>query len=53
MDSALQTVMESAATGIKQMANKFQLCNDLRTAAYVWSAFKIFEAIESSGISQQ
>ncbi|XP_017046427.1 LOW QUALITY PROTEIN: glutamate dehydrogenase, mitochondrial [Drosophila ficusphila] len=53
VDSALQTVMESAAAGIKHMAHKFELCNDLRRAAYVWSAFKIFQALESSGISQQ
>ncbi|KAH8356422.1 hypothetical protein KR200_000462 [Drosophila serrata] len=53
VDSALQTVMESAAIGIKQMANKFELCNDLRRAAYVYSSLKVFEAIESSGISQQ
>ncbi|XP_016949816.1 glutamate dehydrogenase, mitochondrial [Drosophila biarmipes] len=53
VDSALQTVMEAAALGIKQMAHKFELCNDLRRAAYVWSSFKIFQAMESSGISQQ
>eukprot|EP00099_Drosophila_melanogaster_P023380 NP_651140.1 big bubble 8 [Drosophila melanogaster] len=53
VDSALQTVMESAARGIKEMAHKFELCNDLRRAAYVWSSFKIFQAMESSGISQQ
>ncbi|KAH8335415.1 hypothetical protein KR074_001504 [Drosophila pseudoananassae] len=53
VDAALQTVMESAARGIKQVANKFALCNDLRKAAYIWSTFKIFNALESSGISQQ
>lgn len=53
VDAALQTVMESAALGIKQVANKFVLCNDLRKAAYIWSTFKIFNALESSGISQQ
>lgn len=53
VDAALQTVMESAAAGIKTTANKFALCNDLRTAAYIWSIFKIFRAMESSGISQQ
>ncbi|KAH8278694.1 hypothetical protein KR018_007078 [Drosophila ironensis] len=53
VDAALQTVMESAALGIKQVANKFELCNDLRRAAYIWSTFKIFNALESSGISQQ
>ncbi|KAL7727553.1 hypothetical protein ACLKA6_000109 [Drosophila palustris] len=53
VDAALQTVMEAAAAGIKMTANKFELCNDLRTAAYIWSIFKIFRALESSGISQQ
>ncbi|KAH8383919.1 hypothetical protein KR009_011299 [Drosophila setifemur] len=53
VDAALQTVMEAAALGIKQVANKFELCNDLRRAAYIWSTFKIFNALESSGISQQ
>ncbi|XP_017849602.2 glutamate dehydrogenase, mitochondrial-like [Drosophila busckii] len=53
VDAALQTVMESAAAGIKMTANKFELCNDLRRAAYIWSIFKIFRALESSGISQQ
>ncbi|KAH8388632.1 hypothetical protein KR093_011571 [Drosophila rubida] len=53
VDSALQTVMESAAQGIKATAHKFELCNDLRTAAYIWAIFKIFRALESSGISQQ
>ncbi|XP_052835443.1 glutamate dehydrogenase, mitochondrial isoform X1 [Drosophila gunungcola] len=53
VDAALQTVLESAAIGIKQMANKYELCNDLRQAAYIWSASKIFNAMESSGISQQ
>ncbi|XP_034112527.1 glutamate dehydrogenase, mitochondrial [Drosophila albomicans] len=53
VDAALQTVMESAAEGIKMTAHSFELCNDLRTAAYIWSIFKIFRALESSGISQQ
>ncbi|KAH8310404.1 hypothetical protein KR044_001126 [Drosophila immigrans] len=53
VDAALQNVMEAAAKGIKQTANKFELCNDLRAAAYIWSIFKIFRALESSGISQQ
>ncbi|XP_030573639.1 glutamate dehydrogenase, mitochondrial-like [Drosophila novamexicana] len=53
VDAALQTVMESSGAGIKATANKFELCNDLRTAAYIWSIFKIFRALESSGISQQ
>ncbi|XP_068156730.1 glutamate dehydrogenase, mitochondrial [Drosophila tropicalis] len=53
VDAALQTVMEAAAEGIKITANKFELCNDLRTATYIWSVFKIFRALESSGISQQ
>ncbi|XP_034488094.1 glutamate dehydrogenase, mitochondrial-like [Drosophila innubila] len=53
VDAALQTVMEAAAAGIKMTAHHFELCNDLRTAAYIWSIFKIFRALESSGISQQ
>ncbi|EDV94364.1 glutamate dehydrogenase, mitochondrial [Drosophila grimshawi] len=53
VDAALQTVMESSGIGIKSTANKFELCNDLRTAAYIHSIFKIFRALESSGISQQ
>ncbi|BFF93036.1 glutamate dehydrogenase mitochondrial [Drosophila madeirensis] len=53
VDAALQTVMESAAAGIKATANKFETCNDLRKAAYIYAVFKIFNAVESSGISQQ
>ncbi|KAH8414499.1 hypothetical protein KR215_007452, partial [Drosophila sulfurigaster] len=53
VDAALQTVMESSVIGIKNIANQFKLCNDLRTAAYIWAIFKIFRALESSGISQQ
>ncbi|XP_001999179.3 glutamate dehydrogenase, mitochondrial [Drosophila mojavensis] len=53
VDAALQTVMEASGTGVKATANQFELCNDLRTAAYIWSIFKIFRALESSGISQQ
>ncbi|KAL7727554.1 hypothetical protein ACLKA6_000110 [Drosophila palustris] len=53
VDSALQTVMEASVIGIKAIAHKFELCNDLRTAAYIFSIFKIFRALESSGISQQ
>ncbi|EDW67831.2 glutamate dehydrogenase, mitochondrial [Drosophila virilis] len=53
VDAALQTIMEASVIGIKAAAHKFELCNDLRTAAYIWSIFKIFRALESSGISQQ
>lgn len=53
VDSALQTVMEGASYGIKAVAHQFELCNDLRTAAYIFSIYKIFRALESSGISQQ
>ncbi|EDW14639.2 glutamate dehydrogenase, mitochondrial [Drosophila mojavensis] len=53
VDAALQTVMESSGAGIKATAIKFKLQNDIRTAAYIFSIFKIFRALESSGISQQ
>ncbi|KAM7361063.1 big bubble 8 [Cochliomyia hominivorax] len=53
VDYGLQTVMESSGRGIKETANEFALCNDLRTAAYIYSIRKIFRALESSGISQQ
>ncbi|XP_059217567.1 glutamate dehydrogenase, mitochondrial [Stomoxys calcitrans] len=53
VDFGLQTVMETAGQGIKETANEFALCNDLRTAAYIFSIRKIFRALESSGITQQ
>lgn len=53
MDYGLQTVMEMAGQGIKETANEFALCKDLRTAAYIFSIRKIFRALESSGITQQ
>lgn len=51
VDYALQFVMESSALGIMETANKYALCNDLRTAAYIWAVWKIFMTIESSGLS--
>ncbi|XP_073820035.1 big bubble 8 [Musca autumnalis] len=53
VDYGLQTVMEMAGQGIKEIANEYALCNDLRTAAYIFSIQKIFRALESSGITQQ
>lgn len=53
VDYGLQTVMEMAGQGIKETANEFALCKDLRTAAYIFSIRKIFRALESSGITQQ
>ncbi|XP_037927691.1 glutamate dehydrogenase, mitochondrial-like [Teleopsis dalmanni] len=53
VDAALQTVMETAAMGIKSTANEYATCLDLRTAAYIYSVKKIFHAFETSGISQQ
>ncbi|XP_055849988.1 glutamate dehydrogenase, mitochondrial [Episyrphus balteatus] len=51
VDYALQFVMETSAIGIMETANKYELCNDLRTAAYIWAIWKIFMTIESSGLS--
>nr|XP_014100826.1 glutamate dehydrogenase, mitochondrial [Bactrocera oleae] len=53
VDAGLQTVMETAAEGIKYVANEYALCNDLRTAAFIYSISKIFRALEVTGISQQ
>lgn len=53
VDFGLQTVMERAGTGIKVVSNEFGLCNNLRMAANIFSIEKIFDALESSGISQQ
>ncbi|XP_054083518.1 glutamate dehydrogenase, mitochondrial-like [Zeugodacus cucurbitae] len=53
VDAGLQTVMETAGAGIKIVANEFGLCNDLRTAAFIYSISKIFRALEMEGISQQ
>ncbi|ALC46023.1 CG4434 [Drosophila busckii] len=53
VDAALQTVMEFSAQGIKQTALRFNICNDLRKAAYIYTIFKIFNTLESAGISQQ
>uniref|UniRef100_A0A1B0AVA1 Glutamate/phenylalanine/leucine/valine/L-tryptophan dehydrogenase C-terminal domain-containing protein n=1 Tax=Glossina palpalis gambiensis TaxID=67801 RepID=A0A1B0AVA1_9MUSC len=52
VDSGLQTVMEAAGQGIKETCNEYSLCNDLRTAANIFSINKIFSGLESSGISQ-
>ncbi|KAL9894593.1 glutamate dehydrogenase, mitochondrial-like [Glossina fuscipes fuscipes] len=52
VDYGLQTVMEGAGQGIKETSNEYSLCNDLRTAANVFSINKIFTYLESSSISQ-
>lgn len=52
IDYGLQTVMETAGQGIKETSNEYSLCNDLRTAANIFAIQKIFNALESSGISQ-
>lgn len=51
IDYALQFVMENSALGIMETANKYELCNDLRTAAYIWAVWKIYQTIETSGLS--
>ncbi|XP_017475745.1 PREDICTED: glutamate dehydrogenase, mitochondrial [Rhagoletis zephyria] len=53
VDAGLQTVMESSAQGIKEVAHEFELCNDLRTAAFIYSISKIFRALEVAGVTQQ
>uniref|UniRef100_A0A1B0G5P4 Glutamate dehydrogenase n=1 Tax=Glossina morsitans morsitans TaxID=37546 RepID=A0A1B0G5P4_GLOMM len=50
VDYALQTVMETAGHGIKETSNEYSLCNDLRTAANIFSIKKFFNALKSSVI---
>lgn len=51
VDYALQSVMETAGQGIKATAHQYNLCNDLRTAAFIYSISKIFQTLEGSGIT--
>lgn len=51
VDYGLQSVMETAGEGIKITAHQFSLCNDLRTAAYIYSISKIFQTLDESGIT--
>lgn len=49
--SGLKYVLESAGHGIMTVANQYQLCLDLRTAAYIWSVEKIFKTYEGAGLA--
>ncbi|KXJ81598.1 hypothetical protein RP20_CCG019078 [Aedes albopictus] len=49
--SGLKFVLETAGHGIMTIANQYQLCLDVRTAAYIWSVEKIFKAYEGAGLS--
>lgn len=51
VDYGLQFVMETAGEGIKATAHQFSLCNDLRTSAYIYSIYKIFQTLDGSGIT--
>lgn len=51
VNSGLELVMERAGYGILETANEYELCNDLRTAAYIWSLKKIFKSYEGSGLA--
>lgn len=51
VDYGLQSVMETAGEGIKATAHQYALCNDLRTAAFIYSISKIFKTMEGSGLT--
>ncbi|XP_063708757.1 glutamate dehydrogenase, mitochondrial-like [Culicoides brevitarsis] len=49
--SGQESVMENAAIGIMTTANQYELCLDLRTAAYIYCVEKIFESYETAGLT--
>lgn len=49
--SGQENVMEQAAIGIMTTANQYELCLDLRTAAYIYCVEKIFESYETAGLT--
>lgn len=48
--SGLVTVMEEAAHGIMETANKHELCLDVRTAAFIYCVNKIVQSYETTGL---
>jgi glutamate dehydrogenase (NAD(P)+) len=49
--SGLESIIELAGLHIMQTANKYNLCLDLRTAAYITSIMKIYKKCEIAGLS--
>lgn len=51
VNSGLKFVMERSGLEILQTANKYKLCLDLRTAAYIYAIEKIFQNYEGFGLA--
>lgn len=49
--SGLESVIETAALGLMTTANQYQLCLDLRAAAFIFCVEKIFLSYETAGLT--
>lgn len=49
--SGLESVIETAALGVMTTANQYELCLDLRTAAFIYCVEKIFQSYETAGLT--
>lgn len=50
VNSGLESVLDTAGHGIMKTANDYQLCLDLRTAAFIYCVEKIFLSYETAGL---
>lgn len=49
--SGLEFMMEAAATDIMDVANRYNLCLNVRKAAYITSVTKVFDTYHIAGLS--